>query len=183
MDSGDCSGMSQKVIDELLTVLDEEHAYAVFEHRTAKKAKLTPYAAKLLAKQFALCPDPNEAADQMILHGWQGFRADWIGARPKPEREEVDVRFRELWESYPIDGSENYAKALETFNREIRQRDDVDFIIQAAKWTKASLPEKFDPTYAERRQFLPSLHKWLHEERFEAKRAVWDASQAFRKAE
>lgn len=70
------------ILDALLTTLDEEHALAVMDHRKTKKCALTAFAAKLLAKQFALCPDPNAAAEEMILRGWQGFKAEWL-ARPR----------------------------------------------------------------------------------------------------
>lgn len=67
-----------EVLQVLMACLDEEHARAVLDHRKGKKSPLTVFAAKLLAKQFALCPDPNAAAEEMILRGWTGFRADWI---------------------------------------------------------------------------------------------------------
>ncbi len=73
--------MSQKVIDELLTVLDEEHAYAVAEHRRTLRKPLSVYAARLLAKQFGKCADPNEGADEMIMRGWQGFKPEWVADR------------------------------------------------------------------------------------------------------
>ena len=69
------------VLDALLTVLDLDHAEAVLDHRKGKKSPLTAFAAKLLAKQFALCPDPNAAAEEMILRGWQGFKAEWLVVR------------------------------------------------------------------------------------------------------
>ena len=69
---------------ELLRVLDEEHAAAVIEHRQRIRKPLTAYAARLLAKEFAKCRDPNAAADYMILHGWQGFEAAWMDKR-KPQ--------------------------------------------------------------------------------------------------
>ena len=68
------------ILDALLTVLDLDHAEAVLDHRKGKKSPLTAFAAKLLAKQFALCPDPNAAAEEMILRGWQGFKAEWLVA-------------------------------------------------------------------------------------------------------
>jgi hypothetical protein len=66
------------ILDALLASIDEEHALGVIEHRRAKKEPLTAFAAKLLAKQFALCPDPNAAAEEMILRGWTGFKAEWL---------------------------------------------------------------------------------------------------------
>ena len=73
------------ILDALLASLDEEHAIAVMDHRKTKKCALTVFAAKLLAKQFALCPDPNAAAEEMILRGWQGFKAEWL-AMPTNQR-------------------------------------------------------------------------------------------------
>ena len=69
--------------EELLRVLDEKRADAVIDHRKAKKAKLTPHAAKLLADKFAKCPDPNAAADAMIASGWQGFEPEWLENRTR----------------------------------------------------------------------------------------------------
>src|ERR1051325_11700722 len=66
------------ILDALQTVLDADHAEAVIEHRRQKKSPLTAFAAKLLAKQFAMCPDPNAAAEEMILRGWRGFKAEWM---------------------------------------------------------------------------------------------------------
>lgn len=67
---------------ELEVVLDADHADAIIQHRQAKRAKLTPYAAKLLAAQFAKCENPNAAAEEMLLRGWQGFKADWVSKVP-----------------------------------------------------------------------------------------------------
>ncbi|MCO5159644.1 MAG: hypothetical protein M9939_00790 [Mesorhizobium sp.] len=69
------------VLDVLLTALDETHAHALIDHRRAKRAPLTVYAAQLLVKQFARCVDPNEAADEMILRNWTGFKPEWIKER------------------------------------------------------------------------------------------------------
>lgn len=59
-------------------VISPELAEAVLDHRKAKRCKLTLRAAQLLAREFAKCPDPNAAADEMILRGWQGFKAEWM---------------------------------------------------------------------------------------------------------
>jgi hypothetical protein len=74
--------MKDDILAALGAVLDAEHASAVLDHRKTKKCALTVFAAKLLAKQFALCPDPNAAAEEMIIRGWQGFKAEWL-ARPQ----------------------------------------------------------------------------------------------------
>ena len=66
-------------LDELRFVLDDEHAAAVLEFRkVTKKAPLTAFGAKLLAKQLAQWPDPNEAAEIMITACWQGFKPEWV---------------------------------------------------------------------------------------------------------
>ncbi|WP_164548806.1 hypothetical protein [Mesorhizobium sp. M7D.F.Ca.US.005.01.1.1] len=73
------------ILDALLTVLDEERALAVIEHRRITIRKpLTLYAAKLLAKRFAEWGDGNEAADMMIERTWQGFDSSWVRDRPRP---------------------------------------------------------------------------------------------------
>ncbi len=69
------------ILDAFLAVLDEEHALAVMDHRRAIRSPLTLHAANLLAKQFARCFDPNEAADEMIMRGWRGFKPEWIRDR------------------------------------------------------------------------------------------------------
>lgn len=66
---------------ELLAALPAEHAQAVVEHREAKRAPLTAFAAKLLAREFAKCQDPVAAAECMIRSGWQGFEASWMERR------------------------------------------------------------------------------------------------------
>lgn len=75
--------------DELVKVLDTDHANAVIAHRKNFKSKFSPYAARLLAKEFAKCADPNLAAETMIRNGWQGFEAEWMQrqqARGSPPR-------------------------------------------------------------------------------------------------
>lgn len=62
----------------LETVLDAERAGQVLDHRQRIRKPLTARAAELLADQFAACPDPNAAADAMVLNGWQGFKPEWM---------------------------------------------------------------------------------------------------------
>lgn len=62
----------------LETVLDADRAGQVIEHRQRIRKPLTIRAAELLAGQFAECPDPNAAADAMVLNGWQGFKPEWM---------------------------------------------------------------------------------------------------------
>ena len=74
--------------DHLRSVLDDQHADAVIAHRKLKRAPLTPRAAELLAGKFGRCPDPNAAADTMIVNGWQGFEPKWMENRDakQPDR-------------------------------------------------------------------------------------------------
>jgi hypothetical protein len=60
------------------SVVDDERARAIVEHRTKLRKPLTAYAASKLAAKLAKCPDPNHAADEMIAHGWQGVRPEWL---------------------------------------------------------------------------------------------------------
>jgi len=69
---------------ELLSVLDDDHAAAVVEHRQRIRKPLTANAAKLLAGKFRQCADPNAAADAMIVNGWQGFEPQWLESRAAP---------------------------------------------------------------------------------------------------
>lgn len=66
------------VLDALLEVLDHEHAVGLMDHRKAKKAPLTPLATKILLKQLRLCPNPNEAVEEMINRNWTGLKAEWM---------------------------------------------------------------------------------------------------------
>lgn len=69
--------------DELASVLDAERARAVIDHRQRIRAPLTPHAARLLAGKLAEAPDPNAAADLMLLRGWRGFDVKWPAASPQ----------------------------------------------------------------------------------------------------
>lgn len=67
----------------LSAVIDPERAQAVIEHRKrlGKGKALTPGTAKSLAKRLGEFPDPNAAADEMMLRGWASIDASWDGAR------------------------------------------------------------------------------------------------------
>ncbi len=70
------------ILDALLTVLDEEHARAVVEHRrVTMKKPLTAFGAKLLAKHLAAWGNAAEAAEIMIERCWQGFDPTWVKNR------------------------------------------------------------------------------------------------------
>ncbi len=66
-----------QILDCLKTVLSEDRAKAVIEHRKKKKAPLSLHAAKLMVEQFRQIAEPDKAADLMILRGWQGCEPDW----------------------------------------------------------------------------------------------------------
>jgi len=66
---------------ELAKVLDAEHVAAVLEHRKAIKVPTTLRAAQLLVKALSACADPNAAADEMIMRGWRGLKAEWLKNR------------------------------------------------------------------------------------------------------
>lgn len=65
----------------LETVLDRQRASDLIEHRQRIRKPLTARAAELLAGQLAQWHDPNEAADAMILNGWQGFKPEYMRNR------------------------------------------------------------------------------------------------------
>lgn len=62
----------------LETVLSADRAEGVLEHRQRLRKPLTANAARLLAGKFAECPDANQAADLMVLNGWQGCEPAWV---------------------------------------------------------------------------------------------------------
>lgn len=66
---------------ELGRVLNPEHVAAVIEYRKAKRSALTVHTAKLLANQLGQWPDPNAAADEMMLANWTGFKPAWMERR------------------------------------------------------------------------------------------------------
>lgn len=79
-------------IEILMTVLDEETAKAVIQHRKAKKAPLgTALAARGLVKAFGEFPGgPQAAAEMMVTNGWTGFKRDYWdkgAARAGPHRQ------------------------------------------------------------------------------------------------
>lgn len=65
------------IMDCLTSVLSEDRAKAVVEHRRKMKKPLGLHAAKLLVEQFRQLSEPDRAADLMLLRGWQGCEPDW----------------------------------------------------------------------------------------------------------
>ena len=80
-----------------------ETAIGVVDHRKSIKRPLTVYAAKLLAKQFAMCGNPQAAADHMILRGWQGFKVSWL--RPDELAEVGGVMGRSQYQPQSLGGN------------------------------------------------------------------------------
>jgi len=83
------NGSSKTPRQALECVLDAKHASDLLDHRKRIKKPMTLRAAELLAEQLAQWHDPNEAADAMILNGWQGFKPEYLQnqrARGSPGR-------------------------------------------------------------------------------------------------
>lgn len=84
------NGSSKTPRQALESVLDAKHAADLLDHRKRIKKPMTTRAAELLAGQLAQWHDPNEAADAMILNGWQGFKPEYLQnqrARGSPGRQ------------------------------------------------------------------------------------------------
>ena len=83
------NGSSKTPRQALECVLDQQRAGDVIEMRQRIRKPLTARAAELLAAQLAKWHDPNEAADAMVLHSWQGFKPEYLQskqARGSPQR-------------------------------------------------------------------------------------------------
>lgn len=65
------------VLDVLRSVLSEDRAQAVVDHRRKKKSPLNLHMANLLAAQFRQLAEPDKGADLMMLRGWQGCDPEW----------------------------------------------------------------------------------------------------------
>ena len=82
------STSKQDFVSELSELLDAETIEAIIDHRKKKRAPITAKAGKLMARELRKCANPREAADMMILHGWQGIKAEWIENRKVSHRKE-----------------------------------------------------------------------------------------------
>ena len=80
----------EKVFDILTDCLTADSARAVIEHRRAKGAKLTEAAARGLVKEFWKAHSPDDAAETMVVQGWQGFNIEWY-RRAKPDAKIIDT--------------------------------------------------------------------------------------------
>jgi hypothetical protein len=82
--------LDEKVFDILTDCLTSESARSVIEHRRAKGAKLTEAAARGLVKEFWKAHSPDDAAETMVVQGWQGFNIDWY-RRAKPNAKIIET--------------------------------------------------------------------------------------------
>ncbi|MDK1375830.1 MULTISPECIES: hypothetical protein [unclassified Sinorhizobium] len=81
---------------ELLAVLDEDHAEPVLVHRQRLRKPLTARAAQMLAKDLSRCPDPNAAADEMLVAGWLSVKPEWLENRRQPRSPPTSKRERSI---------------------------------------------------------------------------------------
>jgi isocitrate lyase len=63
---------ARDIIAELMSVVSEETAKAFVDHRKAKRAKLTWYAANLIAKKLSGHGNPDAVLLASIENGWTG---------------------------------------------------------------------------------------------------------------
>lgn len=70
----------------LSEVLDVTRSKAVLQHRRSRKLAVSEHAIGLLVANLKACPDPNAAADEMILRGWTSVKAEWL-ERDKPRQQ------------------------------------------------------------------------------------------------
>lgn len=87
------------VLDVLMTVLSEDRARAVIDHRKKKKSPLNLHMASLLADQFKQLAEPDKGADLMMLRGWQGCDPEWcanaglrLASSPSPSESSAPTR-------------------------------------------------------------------------------------------
>jgi len=99
------NGSSKTPRQALECVVDAKHAADLIQHRQRLRKGLTLRAAELLAAQLGQWPDPNAAADAMILNGWLGFKPEWMerhqsrgspGGQPKPRYDPFKALAEEL---------------------------------------------------------------------------------------
>jgi hypothetical protein len=164
-----------QIVSALCTVLDAEHAEAVIDHRRVTiKKPLSVFAAKLLAKRLAEWGDANEAAEIMIERVWQGFDKSWVkDRRSSTPLMDAPEGFRQLFNAYPVRDTENWSAALEAYNSLIAQGENMQFVLHAAGWLKASQPQE-PSAYKESIRFLPTLATWLSDRRYEGKREFYN---------
>lgn len=70
--------MSKEVMAELMKAISEENARDVIAHRKGLKCPLTIGGARRLVKEYLKTGNPNDAAEEHLNRGWQGFKAEWV---------------------------------------------------------------------------------------------------------
>ena len=99
-----------RILESLMSILTEDRARAVVDHRRKKKSPLTLHAANLLVGQFSQLAEPDKAADLMISRGWQGCDPDWCvnaglkRAEAVPHSSDLETQWRNKLTRYRTKG-------------------------------------------------------------------------------
>ena len=67
-----------EILSPLNAVLKKATSEAVVAYRRSIKQPLTPLASQRLAAQLGKWVDPEDAAAEMMLRGWRGFKPEWM---------------------------------------------------------------------------------------------------------
>jgi len=85
---------ARHVREVLCSVFSEATAADFIAHRKAKRAKLTPRAADLIAKKLAEHPDPDAVALLSIENGWTGIFPEKVRTNGQPaKRSNLELGF------------------------------------------------------------------------------------------
>lgn len=101
---------------ELEAVLDPDHADALLHYFEEIGKPLTIHTAKALARKLDTHPDPNDAADEMLLHRWTSFNAKWLEVKGADRPTDATARAeppKALERGEPASASQNVSKRIE----------------------------------------------------------------------
>jgi hypothetical protein len=70
-----------QILTPLNAVLKEATSAEIVGYRKRLKQPLTPLSAQRLAAALAKWPNPEDAAAEMMLRGWRGFKPEWMQDR------------------------------------------------------------------------------------------------------
>jgi hypothetical protein len=70
-----------EILSPLNAVLKEATSAEIVGYRKRLKQPLTPLSAQRLAAALAKWPNPEDAAAEMMLRGWRGFKPEWMQDR------------------------------------------------------------------------------------------------------
>ena len=87
---------AEKIMPILASVLGEELAAAIIEHRDTLREPLTEYAAKLQVKEYLACGNPVAAAEMQILRGWRAIRSSWFFNEMQKDRRNQPKRSNDM---------------------------------------------------------------------------------------